>query len=963
MKGKRFIKKIVAVAVVLCMFVPFLTYVDFSSLFHSDKVSAATIDAAGVGGVTATKTTTADGRYYTTIYQENVDTNGDGITDSYINIAENPSSQYYTKYRKAEYYRTGNVNAYGQTPSIDNHSFDMMVRYDGSGNLISNLKTNKSAKSGSDSNPIVLVEIVPEAMVTQLSMMFAGEEAFDLTYASFFADAYTFTTYKASATNENGLPLINQQGINDSSSNSTSSAGVLYNKNTFLKEVYGYGYTDCKPTKAPLVDQYQFVGWYLGDASGQGYFNSNLYSDENKVTAIGNWPSTHSWSEFKNGDLHLYARWQYKYYVGSYGGNEVWYDAPYTNLVDSSIDVTVDGTDIDMNGNGVIDGDEVSIVNFANKVAVNSVTFHLVKPSGTGVAFTNAKGTFTGNDVTAQAAISFANDYDFSSGVIGGSYPKNSGGLESWVSVYEFPYPSLMGNTDYKIKTSNECNVQVVVMTAQELTDALSNGTQNAYIELLSSADMVYLENKQYTALYSPLASFVNSICGSSVTTDSKLNVARNIINTGLNKDFTDATKLTALVNNNFNSSVYLSSLDIEGYVAETMFKNMAGINSSSKEIPVVFDMTAATANGKQNIQKLYWLSVMNNDATQTYNDWYNDGHPFVLKDRDASELSMFPCAKQTLALTHFVSGVGELTNWVYYSVLPSKTKYAPLSQITDDTEHTSLVTRGYFDNDNRGNSGQEQLTYNFMTYRGDKAILQSFLHDNYSRNDYTKDGFEYLENEGIIDGSTDKTTTGWAFRFLMNATGGRKDEIVIANQNATGTDESGTVETAIVTNIVGSGIQDIVYYIDTNIGTEYYIRYYKVSSFKNTLERTLAASNVVAEYEVTADPAAVTADMLITYKVLDDDTLANDGAGNVPNEVVTGYSWGGNTLATALKYTKPGNSDRYGSMGKLSVTVQNPASAGSSDKYVIVAYHENGRNVISKYVEVSKARLPFSLD
>lgn len=976
-KGKNFIKKLVAIALVLCMLIPFLTYVDFESLFRSKRVSAATIDATGVGGVTAVRTTSSDGRYYTIKYQENIDTDNDGVTDSYIDIAQNPASKYYTKYRKAEYFRTGNVNAYGETPSIDNHSFDMMVRYDASGNPVSNLKSNRSAKVGSDSNPIVLVELVPDAMVTQLSMMFAGEESFDLTYASLFADAYSFTAYKAAATNTNGLPFVNQQGINDNNNDASSSAGVLYNKNTFLKEVYGYGYTDCKPTKAPLVDQYQFVGWYLGDSAGNGYYNTNLYSDENKVTAIGNWPSSHTWSEFKNSDLHLYARWRYKYYVGSYGGPEVWYDAPYTNLVDSSVDVTMDGTDIDINGNGVVDGDEVSVVNFANKVAVNSVTFHLVKPSGVGVSLTNSKGTFTGIDVTAQAEISFANDYDFSSGVIGAAYPKNNGGLESWISVYEFPYPSLMGNTDYKIKTSNECNVQIVVVTAKELSDAIANGTKNSYIELLSNADMVYLENKQYTNLYSPLSTFINSIAGSTVTPESKLKVTQNIINTGLNKDFTDNNKLNTLINNNFNVSTNLVSLDIEGYVAETLFKNMAGINSASKEVPLVFDITASdqSSDGELNIKKLYYLSVVNNDATQTYKDWYDDGHPIRVVDREASKASRYPCGTQTLVLDHF--SAGELVNWTYVSVFPSKTGYDIFHNpsAANQTERDSLVTRGYmayvYDNDGnitgldngKRSENVKQLSYNLMTYSGDKAILQGFLTQQYDRNQYTKDGFDYLENEEVVSPGDSTTSTGFAFRFLLNGVGGRTDAIIIANQNATGTDESGTVETSIVTNIVGSGIQDVIYYIDTNIGTEYYVRYYKVNAFKNTLERTLAAANVLAEYQVTADPAAVTDTTLITYKVRDDDSFAQNAGANIANEVLTSVRWGALTLPSAVHYTKPSSTDPNGSLGKLSVTLQSLAGAGSSDKYVIVAYHEDGRANIFRYVEIRKARLPFSLD
>lgn len=884
---------------------------------------------------------------------------GETITEGFASIAANPGSEYYTLYRKAEYFRTGNVNAYGTNPTISFHSADVMKRYNNDGSRVTNFKSNRNAVLGSDDNPIVLVEIVPDEYVSQLSLLFAGQEIFDTTYASLLRSSDVFSTYAADATGTEGLSSINQQAIGEAANGVVD--GVYYNKNTFLKEVYGFGYENYTLTNAPLVDQYRFEGWYLGDETGKGLYNDNIYSEENKFSNFNNFTS------LKNSDVHLYAKWSYRFFAGSYGlktGYDGWLAAPYTALIDNSIDVKVDGADT--NRNNVIDAGESSVVNLANKVDVDSVTFHLVKPSGAAeVKYYNALGEFTEIvDVTAKAPISFFNDYDFYSGVIGGginaSTSINGWQTDKWgnnrAAIYMFPYPSLMGNSDYAIKSSNKGNVQVITVTAQELTDAFTNGKTQEYIDLLTNCDLVYLENRQYTGLYTPVSDFVNSRSGNSATQENKLSISKNLLRTSLHKNFENDSLVLNAISNSFSTSALISDLDIEGFVAETLFKNMAGINSYNKEIPLVFDMTAAKTGGsaEDNITKLYWLSVMNNDATQVYNDWYGGGNPIVLKDRTTP----YPCSKQTLCITPFVSGQGEKTAWYSFTVIPSTSVYNDLNNIrnADIDDYNSLIAKGYFDNDNRGNSGSEQLTYNFMSYRGDKAIMQEFLHNNYNSNSYTTEGFEYMKNENLVSETGTNATTAISFRFLLNATAGTTDEIIIINETRV-TAHNG-INVSCVVDALGTGTANIMYYIKTNDGTDYYVEYYKVNAFLEDYDAAIAGAETKYTM-VTSYSTPPVGNEIITYKINNSNEYITDILGNnVPCDVVSSITLGGNSLTNVLGYTAPLRLSFGVSTNELTAD-----ASESYDMYLIRAYHNDGRLILNKYVEVRKTSIPFVLD
>lgn len=1015
MNRKKVMKKLIALSMAACLCVPTLSYIGSTGIFERTQVEAAGVQMDGTK-VERFVTDPATGQFYTTTdgginyitpkYMEAIPDPSAVGGVRYVDISGNPSSEYYTAYRKAEYFRTGNVSAPGQTATFsDKHSGDVMLRFNSDGSRITNFKQSPGDEVGTKGNPLVIVEIVPDEMSSELTTYFGGQEIFDLTYASLFNDASIFTNYRVQAgSDDGGVSVLYQEGIDNTGGQID---GVYYNQNTFMKEIYGFGYENKDLNAAPLVDQYRFCAWYVGDASGKGLMNDELYNSANKLSSIWDY---NKFNSVLGGDVHLYAKWQYKVYMGSNGGETVasWskegktYDCNMA-LSDKNADlVVVDGADT--NGNGVIDGGESDVVNFANKVTVDKVTFHLMKPKGT-ASYTNNKGTFEIN-VAAAAPISFENDYNFkTTGILGGPMVM-AAGIDSWyngqTSIYDFPYPSLMGNSDFAIKSGDAGHAQVIPVTTKELTEAIAAGKVDAYRELLSKADLIYVKNKQYGTdgcpssaghtggLYKTVKEFVDiksSPSGVAATDAMKKTVLKSLFKSEMGKSFGDTTNLLKKYNDNFIPDKHLKETDIEGYVLETLFLNMAAQNGSSKIIPVYFDNTAMQGGtlagryeGESNLEKLYWLIVMNNDAKQIYEDWYEctPSHAFKLVDRASDRLPYFECAKQTLEITPFVSGVAPTVNWQSFAVIPCTYCYNTRPNMQAQAagnalrtaEYESLVDKGYAADDNRSGTVQ-MLTFNAMTYNGDKAVMQGFFSKTayVKKTEYSMPGFNYLANEKhYIDPSETSTSSALAFKFILNASGGNNIKIVIDNNPVSDVTLSNGKPAKWIEGDLGTDSQNIIYHIVANDGEELRVKYYKLD--KNHLSDDVNVNKSLGTELLLGGPADIAdATKTVSYRMNNDNTYMKDASNNlVINEIVdaSGENFGdyngAKMIKNAVKYTS--NPRLYRLMFNVPTNTLTSAT-DSYDIYLIYACHEDKRKDVYAYVKVSKSgnTAPFDLD
>lgn len=1001
---KKIGKKALAFVLAGCMVVPTLSYMgvwkSLGNMMSADAAESYTVE------VQYTKV----GNFYKGTYFLK-DSSGNLITME--EAKNNPATAtYYTRFHKAQYYTNGNgkynyVTSSGTDTGKTSNVGYVMERYTDDTATIrkESLKINPGAQIGSDENPFVVVEIVPDELSTAFSYMHKGQEPYDMIAACMLTakDGSTFSSIKP----HNFFNFETVAG---------GQTGIVYGTQDFAKVVLGLGYHKQEVAQAPEIDKYTFVDWYV---STSDTFDPSVFSDSNRVLGGGWKPSPFSAATTATQDLHLYARWTAESYSTSSGTMSV--DASgnvTTNPVKTigKIDTAVNTDYVsDPTGSGVEgkyrktvtsqgEKDTVTVKIFNNTYEFNSVTFHYCLPTNPGGAESVAvdvdedgkigenegkkdvdldglKGEYEFIDYRPYADVSFADDYNFD-GLIDLTYL-------AWDFNTNTFYPSLMGNTDYNILTTNKGNVQVVPIPTSEFKAALSNGQTERYQHILDNADFIYVSNSQYGN--NNYVTDVKQLATRAASTiDRQKDQYLNLFN-----EHTSGTLESFIIDGNTlvdSTKIKMEAMDLEAYAVLRLMENMAMVRG--KKIPVYMDFVAmggySQGGSISNLAKLGIFGLMNDDVTITYNAWHKKNLVEIVSQDDpvaaAYKAKNYLASSNTLIIKDEFAVAGSTAHksasWSVINMLPLK-DYNTGKRVlnegtyqitrTDPNDESKVVTvnaglnlsSSLFDMYNShpdkidlksegwradsASGANSSLSNYFMLYNGNNSLMSSFLQTGeYNASNYmTNAGYQFLFADGALRAGAQHITTGMALRSLIQSYGTSSVEIIIDNKTSTGNievtnsaDVSQTVTIPVdyIEGMEGAGTQKIVYHLSE--GDSFDLEYYQVNNYKDTLENTLATGNatrITLSESLTAGTVTYAATPM--YEAQKDATN---------NDIIRSVNASG-------QVSIPDGTDL--SMFYVNTIGLTPASEGN--KYVIC----DADHKIWRYVTVKVTNMPFTLD
>lgn len=986
-------KKLIAFVLAGCMVLPAAGYLGKVINWEAVSKADAAITSYSVLPVTAASSTSPSG-YYTRSYYEEASGNLLG-TDS--------SSPFYTKYRKSQYYLLGDTGDGTGGISGSNAGY-VYKRYNADGTRVTTLKNNPNAELGSKDNPCVVLEIVPDEMAGQFGFMVKGQEFYDQTYCNLFTDTNngsfgTLTSYGNITQEKIVTPDKWTNGTN------TFNTGLYYGSNPYTKEVLGFGYHDQELAQAPEIDKYMFCGWYVSDG-----INEHMFDKTNLVENFDWW----SFGDTTNKDLHVYARWQYQTYDNDVTGNITNPDNSAKVLKAMTTHETIDDSQTFevTSQNGVANKVTAYVTgdNSNNSLRTfKSITFHYALPKGTfeididgdgqidyededtDTDHDGLKGEYEKIDIAPKAPVSFAHDYNFDNVIClkSGNYAEADW---TWHYGNVMWYPSLMGNTDYNV-LKYDGNVQVITIPASEF----KNGPQEKYEAILDSVDLIFVADVAYSGSYGdPYFLAMDVGANNDVKKDAYANMLRSDANATI--------KDTAITPSGMRyiTGLTLEDTDLEAYVVKRLWKNMAADNSLGKIIPVLTQSTLLNADNKLNLKKFNSLVAANEFFEKAYTTW---GSRIAIKPAPYGDYPAYPtysASANTLVLKDFADK--EITTWdvaggTFYPydglVQDGSRKWTStidgwvnipgsnnsnVNYMESGSEYEKIFLDGWLYNtllkDASGtdvglhnvNTG---LTTSYMLYNSDTSLMQQFLGTGTfnDANPWNEQGYEFLHEEGVIpkkeEGVVKKITTGLAIHSLLFSGGGKRDTIVIDNYTSSYSDSySGENIVYVVNDFTGVGSTKLLYHMDTNFGTEYYMEYYKIKAggnFKQEYTNAIASSNA-DKLDLSGPDAADTAGIRTYGRAGEESTDLN--MSDIKNVVSFTYTASGGTTVTIPETVELLNEGPTPDRRPVGVLLNSTGvDATHKDRYVIVARHNDGRFIAYAYVEVSISNSPFNLD
>lgn len=975
-------KKLIAFVLAGCMVLPAVGYlgkvINWEAL---SKVDAA-ITSYSVLPVTVASTTSPSG-YYTRSYYE---VSSDSL------LGTDSSSPFYTKYRKSQYYLLGDTGDGSGGISGSNAGY-VYKRYNADGTRVTTLKNNPNAELGSKDNPCVILEIVPDEMAGQFGFMVRGQEFYDQTYCNLFTD-----TNNASFQGLASFGNITQEKIVTPTSwgTNTFNTGLYYGSNPYTKEVLGFGYHDQELAQAPEIDKYTFCGWYVSDG-----INEHMFDVDHLVENINWW----SFGDTTNKDLHVYARWQYQAYDNDVTGNISNPDDSAKVLKAMTTYMTIDDsqTFTVTSQNGVANKVTAYVTGAGNDSlrTFKSITFHYALPKGefeididgdgkidyededTDTDNDGLKGEYEKINIAPKAPVSFAHDYNFNNVIClkSGNYAEAD--WSAWHNNNVMWYPSLMGNTDYNV-LKYDGNVQVITIPASEF----KTGPQATYEAILDSVDLIFVADVAYSdSCKDPY--FLAMEVGAN--NDVKKDAYANMLRSDANKTIKD----TAITPSGMRyiTGLTLEDTDLEAYVVKRLWKNMAADNSLGKIIPVLTQSTLLNSNNKLNVKKFNSLVASNEFFEKAYTTW---GSRISIKPAPYGDYPGYPASANTLVLKDFADK--EITTWdvaggTFYPydglVQDGSRKWTStidgwvnipgsnnnnVDYMEAGSEYEKIFQDGWLYNTILNGTGLHNvntgLTTSYMLYNSDTSLMQQFLGTGTfnDANPWNEQGYEFLHEEGVIPkkdpNTVKKITTGLAIHSLLFSGGGKKDAIIIDNYTSSYSDtNSGENLVYVINDFTGIGSTKLLYHMDTNFGTEYYMEYYKIKdtgNFKQDYANAIASSN--ADKLDLSGPDPTDTAGIRTYGRIDGTTDLN--MSDIKEIKSFTYTASGGTEITIPKTVELLNEGPTPDKRPVGVLLNSTGvDATHKDRYVIVARHNDGRFIAYAYVEVSISNSPFNLD
>lgn len=981
---KSLSKKIMAFVLAGCMVLPAAGYLGGTNV--ADWFKATTVEAGGFDTIPVdVATTESDGVYKRTYMSEN------GIP-----LQNDPSSAYYTKYRKSMYYMYGDVGGTIGIPTYSGKTYSdaghEMIRYETDGTRKATLKANATADIGSRENPCVIVEIVPDELASQFSFMVKGQEVYDQVYANLFTNYQSGTTSDFGSLRNDGNITFEKLKIGGTNYNT----GVWYSLNSFTKEVLGYGYRNQELAQAPEIDKYFFEGWFVSDSVNPDMFNEANRIDKYVFTG-----------DTTTRDLHVYAKWSYQAYDNDTSDVADDIDLSTKIYMDSSTyDKISDTEQFTISSQPGIAGDGVKATVKNGEwskadLAFQSITFHYALPTGLVEVDVDSDGKIDKEpenvdsdgdgligeyeviDVAPKAKVSFQYDYDFDNKVIdlvGGDWVNN--GVYSNQSLPW--YPSLLGNTDFNVLYGNG-NVQVVIIPSMEF----KTGNQATYETILDNADLVFVADEAYSggSEYQDITSIAQKI-GSNDT--ARADAYRKMLRTDALHDI--EAKAISGTTIKYTTGVKLRDIDVEAYAILRLLKNMAADNSLNHKIAVLTQSNISNASDEAlNIKKLVTLASANSDYTVAWETWKDkisikpatsvSGYgPYIASDNTlvVEDLAGYESVKWMTGCETFWPYDGECKNstdtWSSttksWSEIPGSIGLSPMTGEAGSA-FARLITEGWIYNGVLEGDGLHNINYaltnSLMIYNSDNSLVKMFTKTGgfTNSNHWNEDGYDYLRDEGVIKPATGVITTGLALHSLMFSGGGKTDMLVIDNYSETYSDaSSGSNVVYVVNEFTGIGSTKLLYHVDTNFGTDYYIEYYKIKptgSFKNNYASAIVSTNA-EKLDLSGPDAADTAGLRTYGRTVGTTELNMADIKGISSFTYTPSGAAAPvTIPETVKLENPGPTPDGRLVGVLLNSTE--VDATHSEKYVIVARHNDGHFIAYAYVEVRISNSPFNLD
>lgn len=704
-------------------------------------------------------------------------------------------------------------------------------------------------------------------------------------------------------------------------------------------------------------------------------------------------------------DLHVYAKWSYQAYDND--TTDVSDDIDNSAKIykgSSTYDTISDTEQYTISSQSGVAGVTAKVKNgpWSNAdLKFQSITFHYALPTGVvevdidgdGVIDKEPEETDTDGDgligeyevidVAPKAHVSFQYDYDFEHSVIdfiGGTWINN--GVYNNQSLPW--YPSLMGNTDFNVLYGNG-NVQVVIIPAMEF----KTGNQATYESILDNADMVFLADEAYSggSEYQDITNLANVI---GANADARAKAYKNMLRT----DALKGVEARAIAGNTikYTTGVKLRDTDVEAYAVLRLMKNMAADNPLNHKIAVLTQSNISNASDEAlNIKKLVTLATANADYNVAWDTWKDR---ISIKPATAvSGYGPYSASNNTLVVEDLAGyeivkwKTGCETFWPYngvcknssdtwssatksWSEIPGSVSLSPMSG-DSGSAFAKLVEEGWLYNgvleDDAFHTVNTALTDSLMVYNSNNSLVKMFSKngDFKSTNHWNEDGYEYLKNEGIIKPGIGVITTGLALHSLLFSGGGKTDMIVIDNySDTTGSTDAGSNTIYVVSDFTGIGSTKLLYHIDTNFGTDYYVEYYKIKpsgSFKANYASAIISTNA-DKLDLSGGDATDTSGIRTYGRITGTTDLDMSDVKSLssftyrPNGAAADI-----TIPETVKLENEGPTPDKRLVGVLLNSTE--VSALHDDKYVIVARHNDGRFIAYAYVQVSISNSPFNLD